>query len=146
MMASEYDEAHPGYDCGNTCVIHRGLATLGPIYTQAELDAEWNRAIEAAAGVAETEAGKRCLKHQQSGKGVCGYEIANEIRAVASTPESDDVVDEVQRRMDAVVDAAVAHYQADENWPETSEALDVAIRSLLELRSPPNVENSEVSS
>ena len=36
---------------------------------------------EVDAGIAETKAGRRCLRHQQSGKGVCGYEIANAIRA-----------------------------------------------------------------
>lgn len=43
-----------------------------------------------AAVLAETEAAKRCLKHQQTGKGICGYEIANAIRARIGKPEKED--------------------------------------------------------
>lgn len=35
---------------------------------------------ERAAKIAETEAGKRCMRHQKTGKGVCGYDIAASIR------------------------------------------------------------------
>lgn len=35
---------------------------------------------ERAARVAETEAAIRCMRHQKTGKGVCGYEISRAIR------------------------------------------------------------------
>ncbi len=53
-----------------------------------------------------------------------------------ATAEADaDLVDEVQRRMDQVVEAAVEWHQSDEDWFEKSEVLAHAIDSLLELRS-----------
>lgn len=54
---------------------------------------------------------------------------------VAGPPEQ--LIDEVQRRMDQVVEAAVEWHQSDEDWIETSEKLGAAIESLLELRSAP---------
>jgi len=53
----------------------------------------------------------------------------------------EDLVDEVQRRMDAVVDAAVEAHCADEDWIEKEEVLDAAIESLLELRDKPTEQN-----
>jgi hypothetical protein len=45
------------------------------------------------------------------------------------------LTDEVSRRMDAVVDAAVEWRQGDEtNWQDKAEALENAIDALLELR------------
>lgn len=51
--------------------------------------------------------------------------------------EADELADEVQRRMDQVVEAAVEWHQSDDDWIETSERLGAAINSLLELRSKP---------
>lgn len=56
--------------------------------------------------------------------------------ATGSTSEQgDDLIDETQRRMDQVVEAAVEWHQSDEDWFEKSEVLANAIDSLLELRS-----------
>lgn len=46
-----------------------------------EIEAALNAERERCAKTAETKAGARCMRHQQSGRGVCGYEIANLIRA-----------------------------------------------------------------
>lgn len=62
------------------------------------------------------------------------------IRAVIAAdkePIPDALVDEVQRRMDAVVDAAVAWHRSGDEWTEAANALDNAIDQLLELRSAP---------
>ncbi len=48
-----------------------------------------------------------------------------------------ELVDEVQRRMDAVVEAAVEEHSADADWPEAADKLSAAIESLLELRDKP---------
>lgn len=53
-----------------------------------------------------------------------------------STGTEDERADEVQRRMDAVVDAAVEWHKSDADWFDRSEALGVAIDTLLELRAP----------
>lgn len=50
----------------------------------------------------------------------------------------DEIVNEVQRRMDAVVDAAVEWHQDEgEEWSQKAEILGDAIDALLELREPP---------
>lgn len=58
-------------------------------------------------------------------------------------------VDEVQRRMDAVVDAAVEWHQSgregDNTWLDKAEILGAAIDSLLELRDKPATESSAAS-
>ena len=41
------------------------------------------KAVEECAVIAESKAADRCIKHQASGRGACGYQIANEIRAQA---------------------------------------------------------------
>ena len=46
-------------------------------------------------------------------------------------------VDETERRMEAVVDAAVAWHQSDDDWQETADTLGTAIDHLLELRAAP---------
>lgn len=56
---------------------------------------------------------------------------------------SDSLVDEVQRRMDAVVDAAVEWHQAGREgaeWFDKAEILSTAIDCLLELRSDPTTQ------
>jgi hypothetical protein len=59
----------------------------------------------------------------------------------ATAEAEDDLVDEVQRRMDQVVEAAVEWHQSgregDNSWFDKSEALSAAIESLLELRTAP---------
>lgn len=62
-------------------------------------------------------------------------EFAHEIIRL-SNEEPDEIVNEVQRRMDAVVDAAVEDHCADENWDEAADMLSTAVESLLELREP----------
>lgn len=57
--------------------------------------------------------------------------------ATASVERSDELVDEVQHRMDQVVEAAVEWHQAGQeggDWFEAGEKLGSAINSLLELR------------
>lgn len=39
-----------------------------------------NAERERCAKIAEMDAGTRCMRHQKTGKGVCGYEIAAAIR------------------------------------------------------------------
>lgn len=53
-----------------------------------------------------------------------------------ATGETEALVDEVQRRMDAVVDAAVEWHQSDgqQDWIGKADVLAQAIDSLLELR------------
>lgn len=58
----------------------------------------------------------------------------------APVQQSDELADEVQRRMDQVVEAAVEWHQAGREggeWFEAAESLGAAIDSLLELRSDP---------
>lgn len=61
----------------------------------------------------------------------------------AVTTEQDGMVDEAQRRMDAVVDAAVEWHQSgregDNTWFDKAETLGQAIDRLLELREKPEV-------
>jgi hypothetical protein len=59
---------------------------------------------------------------------------------------ADGLVDEVQRRMDQVVEAAVEWHQAGREgaeWFDKAEALGAAIDSLLELRSKPKTATSQ---
>jgi len=49
-------------------------------------------------------------------------------------PDDDEVYDEVQRRVDAVVDAAIKWRQSDDVWDDS---LERAVDALLELREPP---------
>lgn len=54
----------------------------------------------------------------------------------AASPVADYEKEEVERRMVAVIDAAVGWHKSDADWFEKSEALGDAIDSLLELRAP----------
>ena len=80
-----------------------------------------------------------------------GYEFA-----LQRTAESDveyvrvpSEADEVQQRMDAVVDAAVAWHQSgqegDDTWFDKGEELGKAIDALLELRAPVDAEGNKNS-
>jgi hypothetical protein len=69
-----------------------------------------------------------------------GFNARPITQAGSGLPAESALVDEVQRRMDAVVDAAVEHYQSDEDWFDKRIVLDEACRSLLELRSPPTTQ------
>lgn len=55
---------------------------------------------------------------------------------------NDNVIDEVQRRVDAVVDAAVEWHQSgqegDETWFDKAEVLGTAVDALLALRDKPD--------
>lgn len=66
-----------------------------------------------------------------------GMRVIPAAARVIAESTSEQLVDEVQRRMDQVVEAAVAWHQSDENWAETADKLGAAIDSLLELRSAP---------
>lgn len=65
--------------------------------------------------------------------------LPTEAAAGSSGSAEDTPVDEVQRRMDAVVDAAVKWRQGDvaDNWEAEADALEEAVDSLLELRTAP---------
>jgi hypothetical protein len=77
---------------------------------------------------------------QRDSECFCGTELEAGLCPNGHDPveRSDEVVDEVQRRMDAVVEAAVEWHQSgregDNSWFDKSEALSAAINSLLELR------------
>jgi hypothetical protein len=62
-------------------------------------------------------------------------EVVDDAALPRATAEAEDaLVDEVQHRMDQVVEAAVEWHQSDEDWFEKSEVLASAIDSLLALR------------
>lgn len=69
-------------------------------------------------------------------------EEAKKLWNTRTNPINTALVDEVERRMDAVVDAAVEWRQSDDVW---SDALEVAVDSLLELRDPPTQAAPSVS-
>jgi hypothetical protein len=81
-------EAHPGLEfehdpeCAGPGMpwVIEGKEAITAMVTKAIADER-----ERAALIAETKAGARCLKHQKSGKGVCGYEIAAAIRRDSTT-------------------------------------------------------------
>lgn len=79
----------------------------------------------------------------------CLREALKDARADSPRPAGGDapesVVTEVQRRMDAVVDAAVEWHQSDADWMEKSDALETAIDSLLELRESPKPQSRIVT-
>jgi len=71
--------------------------------------------------------------------GKCG--TVSQPPLAATGADEGQLIDEVQRRMDAVVEAAVEWHQSgregDDTWFDKSEALSAAINSLLELRAAP---------
>src|ERR1043165_2302760 len=101
--------------------------------------------IEDAARLADEYA--RRLRSINNHAVAAGVEVlAKEIRELApriTAEAEDDLVDEVQRRMDQVVEAAVEWHQSDDDWFERAEVLAHAIDSLLELRSKSRAATSE---
>lgn len=87
-----------------------------------------------------------CDRWVQCGDHVHYESVVNCSCAAPASPaaprdEADELVDEVQHRMDQVVDAAVEWHQAGREggeWFEAVEKLGAAINSLLELRGDPN--------
>lgn len=74
----------------------------------------------------------------QYGQRKRGWDVAflmEQLRSATTT--GDSVVDEVQQRMDAVVDAAVEWHVGHIDWTGDADTLGTAIDSLLELRGKP---------
>lgn len=103
----------------------------------------WNAAIQCLINDINARSAAAAAVEQQTFKNTKEamlYAERNNIPAVVPVEQADELVDEVQRRMDQVVEAAVEWHQAGREgaeWFEAAEKLGAAIDSLLELRSEP---------
>jgi hypothetical protein len=112
------------YDCG---LVFEGRLDE----TARDLFARWNARADLPRATAGDKPGQWCACGRQKDHENQTIECS---RAPRATGETEALVDDVQRRMDLVVECAVEWHQSDEDWYEKSEALGAAIDSLLELR------------